>query len=511
LQKIKKNQLLFGGVHMIVVGDLFQLSPVFDGWVFLDLKKEYDALKPNLWKKSKFVIHELTEIMRQKDDQTFAQIMNRLREGNHTPEDMNVLKTRLMPSCDITEPGYPREKPHMFLTREKVRSHNSFLFDNKHNSHHDLDPVKCLDVVLGHYTEVKKRTLLSLSFIKDESQTANLFTYLPLALDLKYEHTINIDTPDGLCNGSSCLLKKVAYLDNSIVPSILWVEFEDVDCGKMCRKKYCRFYDANINPQWTPIFVAKRTFYHGKDSKPIQRSQFPLRPAMGKTVHKSQGDTLNEVVVDMSTYRPVYHSHYVAFSRVRNKSGLFIRDLAEDKIKIDGEVKIEMIRLRTTCQLKLCYTPAYNFPKESLKVSFLNSRSLHKHFEDVKNDQSFQCCDIIAFAETRLYDNELVNYSLAGYRLFLNCQPPTNTTRLNLGLAIYVNDSLIINSINTARFASNEYIILNVEYRDKIVQVVALYRKCRSSKVFFLIISMNCPITLTSILHYYYWGILITR
>ena len=138
----------------------------------------------------------------------------------------------------------------------------------------------------------------------------------------------------------------------------------------------------------------------------ITASQFPLRLAMGKTVHKSQGDTLNEVVVDMSTYRPVFHSHYVAFSRVRNKSGLFIRDLAEDKIKIDGEVKIEMIRLRTTCQLKLCYTPAYNFPKESLKVSFLNSRSLHKHFEDVKNDQSFQCCDIIAFAETRLYDNE---------------------------------------------------------------------------------------------------------
>ena len=37
LQEIKGNKLLFGGVHVLVFGDLFQLKHVMDGWIFQDL------------------------------------------------------------------------------------------------------------------------------------------------------------------------------------------------------------------------------------------------------------------------------------------------------------------------------------------------------------------------------------------------------------------------------------------------------------------------------------------
>ena len=37
---------------------------------------------------------ELTEIMRQKDDAQFAELLNRIREGKHTEEDLSLLKTR---------------------------------------------------------------------------------------------------------------------------------------------------------------------------------------------------------------------------------------------------------------------------------------------------------------------------------------------------------------------------------------------------------------------------------
>jgi hypothetical protein len=80
LKKIKGNNQSFGGVSILAVGDLLQLKPVFDDWIFNDLDKGITALAPNLWK-DLFSMHELTEIMRQKDDLDFAQLLNRLREN----------------------------------------------------------------------------------------------------------------------------------------------------------------------------------------------------------------------------------------------------------------------------------------------------------------------------------------------------------------------------------------------------------------------------------------------
>ncbi|MCG8622811.1 MAG: AAA family ATPase, partial [Proteobacteria bacterium] len=78
LQEIKCNNLLFGGINIITVGDLHQLKPVMGQFVFEDYKKDYGPLATNLWTEN-FKIYELTDIMRQKDDKQFAQLLNRLR------------------------------------------------------------------------------------------------------------------------------------------------------------------------------------------------------------------------------------------------------------------------------------------------------------------------------------------------------------------------------------------------------------------------------------------------
>ena len=50
LKDIKCSKDAFGGVSIIALGDLFQLEPVMDGYVFKDMKiSEYGALAPNLW------------------------------------------------------------------------------------------------------------------------------------------------------------------------------------------------------------------------------------------------------------------------------------------------------------------------------------------------------------------------------------------------------------------------------------------------------------------------------
>ncbi len=49
LQEIMGKKDVFGGIHVILIGDMFQLRPVKDDWIFNDLKEGYGALASNLW------------------------------------------------------------------------------------------------------------------------------------------------------------------------------------------------------------------------------------------------------------------------------------------------------------------------------------------------------------------------------------------------------------------------------------------------------------------------------
>ena len=90
---------------------------------------------------------------------------------------------------------------------------------------------------------------------------------------------------------------------------------------------------------WTPILEITRQFKISKrHQSQVLRRQYPLRPAAAKTIHRCQGDTLNEVVVDLpSSSRE--HMHYVALSRVRNSSKLHILNLNEKKSALVRRLK----------------------------------------------------------------------------------------------------------------------------------------------------------------------------
>lgn len=52
LQEIKGCKMPFGGVSIIAVGDLFQLKPVMDAWIFSQPSADYGPLATNLWKEN---------------------------------------------------------------------------------------------------------------------------------------------------------------------------------------------------------------------------------------------------------------------------------------------------------------------------------------------------------------------------------------------------------------------------------------------------------------------------
>ena len=118
---------------------------------------------------------------------------------------------------------------------------------------------------------------------------------------------------------------------------ILWVEFENEIIGKKIRNVYKYLYKHAINCKWTPIMSISRQFNVGRKHIEVSRQQFPLRSAAAKTVHRSQGTTVNNVVVNLSVHAFSY-IHYVTLSRLRSMDGLYITDLKENEIHVDEKL-----------------------------------------------------------------------------------------------------------------------------------------------------------------------------
>lgn len=86
-----------------------------DSWIFTQRCDGLQVLGTNLWK-DLFSFYELEKIMRQRDDLEFAQLLNRLREGNHLiPEDIDKLKTRITVKRNLSASA--QKLPHLYTTR----------------------------------------------------------------------------------------------------------------------------------------------------------------------------------------------------------------------------------------------------------------------------------------------------------------------------------------------------------------------------------------------------------
>ena len=85
LQKIMNRcNADFGGVSVLLIYDFCQLPPVKQKTIFSSLTPA------DVW--LEFKLHKLAEIIFQSSDPHFAQLLNRLREGKHTQEDIDDIK-----------------------------------------------------------------------------------------------------------------------------------------------------------------------------------------------------------------------------------------------------------------------------------------------------------------------------------------------------------------------------------------------------------------------------------
>ncbi len=174
------------------------------------------------------------------------------------------------------------------------------------------------------------------------------------------------------------ITKKIDHqVPGSSRPSIIWVLFQEEHIGKDYRKEYSHLYNQTIDRHWVPILEVTRQF-----RMQVLCRQFPLRPSAAFAIHRCQGDTLNEAVLDLPSSKRE-HMHYVALSRLRSISGLHILNMNENKIAVSKKVQEEMTRLRQEATLNSIIPFLYKDTSGSFKLLFQNVRSLHLHVADV--------------------------------------------------------------------------------------------------------------------------------
>src|SRR5690606_27918042 len=94
MRSVKRNyQVPFGGIQVLLIGDLYQLPPVVKDHEWGVLSRFYKSMhffEAKALQNSGMIYLELDKIFRQQDD-VFIRILNNLRDNRATPEDVQVL------------------------------------------------------------------------------------------------------------------------------------------------------------------------------------------------------------------------------------------------------------------------------------------------------------------------------------------------------------------------------------------------------------------------------------
>ena len=438
LQQIKgvSDDVTFGGVSILAVGDLYQLPPVAQTPLFSTVGDCYAQLyrSGSLWV-DEFQMLELDEIMRQRGDSAFAELLCRVRTNDCTPEDLDILKSRVITA---DSPNYPTHVLHVYRLNDYANDRNRLML-NSLAPQCEQYTIKASDAIAGQTTHID---LQSLS--ENRNETGGLHSTLKLAIGARVMLVANIDVSDGLVNGARGEVVHIITSNNNIVTSVL-VKFDNQQVG--IKAIQTSQYRAEF-PQAVPlgkheiIFRAKR-----KRGSEITRLQFPLTLAWATTIHKVQGLTLDEIVVDMKGGRFNAGQAYVAFSRVKTLQGLHILNFSASAIKKSDDVHNEMIRLNT----KLLQTmPKLQCHDNHITIALLNIRSIVPKLPDIASDDCLKCVNVQCFCETWLTQSD-PSPVLQDHQIAIRCDRASGDNKGGVMISIPEH----MQPTSTHRYASN--------------------------------------------------------
>ena len=165
LQQLKGSpeSTTFGNISILAVGDLYQLQPVAQPHVFGEVSDAYARLHSSgsLWI-DEFSLLQLDEIMRQRDDASFAELLCRVRKSQCTHEDVDTLRARVVKECT---PNYPQDALHVYHLNKDVDQKNiAKLYQLAPASEHVV--ITAID-----HTKDKRTRQLNMTMPKNKADT----------------------------------------------------------------------------------------------------------------------------------------------------------------------------------------------------------------------------------------------------------------------------------------------------------------------------------------------------
>lgn len=215
------GSLLVGGKSIITVSDLFQLEPIRSKPVFENYKDDtLNICHP--W--HVFQMIELRKVMRQKDDKIFTDLLNRLRVGSQTDEDIQLIQSGLINSSD---PNYPHDVLHIWAENNPVNQYNNMRLQEINKR---LFYLRATDQYPANVSEQEIDNLLG----KQRSETGGLDFEIRVKETARVMLTTNIDIADRLINGQLGTIIRINVSPMTQKPTIIYIKFDDSKAGKKC-------------------------------------------------------------------------------------------------------------------------------------------------------------------------------------------------------------------------------------------------------------------------------------
>ncbi len=283
MRRYRKHNLPFGGVQLLMIGDLHQLAPVLTGQDEEMLRQYYDTpyfFSSKALQQARYLTIELKTVYRQHDDR-FISLLNKIRENKADDDTLQALNQRYIPDFTPPKDGkYIRLTTHNAPANSINEQELDALPTPAHSFTADVEGDFPEQVYPADYKLILKSGA-QIMFIKNDAQHR-------------------------FYNGMIGEVK-------SIVGEEITVRSKDTDEEFVLEKV-----------EWTN---SKYTL--NEETKEIEETvqgvfrQYPVRLAWAITIHKSQGLTFEHAIIDAS--RSFTHGQtYVALSRCKSLEGMVL-------------------------------------------------------------------------------------------------------------------------------------------------------------------------------------------
>ena len=469
LQEIFISEDFFGGKGLLLVGDLLQLKPVRAKFIFTRPKSRRYTEKFNclpLWEWFDVIV--LEENKRHGKDSKWTQILNRIRLGQHTADDMKVLDSRKIehfPNVDF------KSAVHAFYTNFEVQQYNDEKLTALSTRLYNIKAS--IKAPYGYSVQFKPHGTI---------EDTNFLRVLKIKVGSRVKMIYNVDIADNLINGSLGTVTDIITDAQENVTAII-VDFDNPKAGQEQMQRCTSLSGAKGCPVFRIITEFQLPFKdHSKrkHNASAKISQFPLRLSWASTAHGLQGSTVEK------GSNMVIHGHknippamiYVMLGRCQYIDNIFLQNIDYDKIQCEKAALKENSSLehRSIVSLKLAGTN---------DIFFVNVRSLDCHFEDLLCDLEAKKSSCICLVETWIEESQNVSF-LWPDKNFYHCSKGRGN-----GCAIFESSNLT-NNHPFLKFATDKIQICSLRIHP-IFQVILVYisKKCDLNEVVNIIMDIT--------------------